>query len=220
MSHFADAREAKEFLISKIASEAEREGVTLSDVERKMLYFSETGWTLPDIMEVNDQFDREYDQAKYEKKIAHLIRNLTKRMRKESPDDLKSFVGAIRKLKKEDHYILVMVEAAGIRTGSVSDETKIGLLFAIGIAFVVALGVLSSYLGLAAPRPNLYFGSYTINEKLSNTAGYLYLSFAALYLCGMAWAHFDPKRGFYRIVDSMLDPIVKGVFRLFGIDEK
>ena len=63
MKRFADAREAKEYLISGIVAEAQRENVPLSEVERKMLYFSETGWTLPDIMDVNDAFDREYDQA-------------------------------------------------------------------------------------------------------------------------------------------------------------
>jgi len=49
MTRFTSAREAKEFLVAKIAEEAQREGVPLSEVERKMLCFSETGWTLPDI---------------------------------------------------------------------------------------------------------------------------------------------------------------------------
>jgi hypothetical protein len=46
---FASAREAKQFLVAQIADEAQREGVSLSEIERKMLYFSETDWTLPDI---------------------------------------------------------------------------------------------------------------------------------------------------------------------------
>jgi len=59
---FATSRDAKEFLISRIISESEREDVPLSEIERKMLYFTETAWTLPDIMEVNEVFDRDYDQ--------------------------------------------------------------------------------------------------------------------------------------------------------------
>jgi hypothetical protein len=136
MSHFADAREAKEFLVSRILAEAEREKVPLSEIERKMLYFSETGWTLPDIMEVNEQFDREYDQAKYEKKIAHLIRNESKRLRKESPQEFASWMGAIRRLKKEDHYILVMVDKAGLSAGTVSDKWKGVILAVIGVCAV------------------------------------------------------------------------------------
>jgi len=42
-----------------------------------MLYFTESGWTLPDIMKVSVDFDREYDQDKYEQKIAKLVTNAT-----------------------------------------------------------------------------------------------------------------------------------------------
>lgn len=40
---------AIDFLVGRIAQRAEQEGVPLSEVERKMLYFSETAWTLPDM---------------------------------------------------------------------------------------------------------------------------------------------------------------------------
>jgi hypothetical protein len=56
---FHGAREAKEFLASRIVEEAVRECTPLSEVERKMLYFSETDWTLPDIDTVSDLFDRD-----------------------------------------------------------------------------------------------------------------------------------------------------------------
>jgi len=72
---FHSAREAKEFLISKIVEEAIREGTVLSEIERKMLYFSETDWTLPDISAVSDEFDRGYDQGEFESKIAGLVRH-------------------------------------------------------------------------------------------------------------------------------------------------
>ena len=49
------AQRAKEFLISQIVEEAQRENVPLSEVERKMLYFTETEETLPDIYEVSAQ---------------------------------------------------------------------------------------------------------------------------------------------------------------------
>jgi hypothetical protein len=50
-------RHAKEFLVSKIVNEAQREGLLPSEIEKKMLYFSETGWTLPDMEEINTAFD-------------------------------------------------------------------------------------------------------------------------------------------------------------------
>ena len=59
--HFSTSQDAKEFVVSRIVTEAQRDGVPLSEVERKMLYFSETAWTLPDMMEVNEAFEGEYD---------------------------------------------------------------------------------------------------------------------------------------------------------------
>ncbi len=108
MSRFHSQREAKEFLVAKIAEEAQREGVSLSDVERKMLYFSETDWTPSDTMDVNDKFDREYDQDKYENKIRGLVGHLSQRIKREDRKEYDSFVDALRALSKGDHYILVM----------------------------------------------------------------------------------------------------------------
>ena len=113
MSQFASAREAKEFLAGRIVDEAQREGISLSEVERKMLYFSETHWAPPDILETNAQFEREYDQTQFETKIAQLIRNARKRTQKEEPHEFEGWSDAIGTLKKEDHYLLVMVEQAG-----------------------------------------------------------------------------------------------------------
>jgi len=77
---FATARDAKEFLVSRIITEAQREGVPLSETERKMLYFSETAWTLPDIADVSDAFDRDYDQARYEEKIGTLLSGVFRKL--------------------------------------------------------------------------------------------------------------------------------------------
>ena len=114
MAFFSTAREAKEFLVSRIAAEAPRENVPLSETERKILYFTEAGWTLPDIMDVYDEFERTCDESAYEKKISHLIRNETKRLRKESPQELALWINAVRRLKNEDHYLSVMIDEAGV----------------------------------------------------------------------------------------------------------
>jgi hypothetical protein len=113
MSRFTGARNAKEFLVSKIAAEAEREGVPLSEVERKMLYFSETAWTLPNMAAISDQFERRYDHDEYEDKIARLIRTARQRARRDDRQDFEAWSDAIRTLSKEDHYILLLVKQAG-----------------------------------------------------------------------------------------------------------
>lgn len=221
MHRFSNAREAEEFLISRIVAEAQRENVPLSEIERKMLYFSETAWTLPDIMEVNAEFDRQYDQTKYEKKIAHLIGNETKRLRKENPEDFASWISAARKLKKEDHYMSVMIDDAGLPTGSISDKWKGAILVVMAVCVLMAIPPILRHFGLVSvPRAGAEFGSYTIDERLNKVVGYLWVSFLVLYSCGLAYAHFDHKRRMYKIFDRIMDPLLAGVLKVFGVHEK
>lgn len=114
MSQFPGPREAKEFLVARIVAEARLQRVSLSDIERKMLYFSETGWTLPDIVEVNSRFVRDYDSDEYERKISQLVRSARRRARMEDRAEFAAWSDAFRALRKEDHYLLVMIDKAGL----------------------------------------------------------------------------------------------------------
>ena len=134
MAAVRDAREAKEFLISKIVAEAQSEKDQLSETERKMLYFTESGWTLPDIMQVNEQFDREYNQDEYEKKVARIIGKAYKRILHGSRDDYDKWWAAVRFLQREDHYISVLIGLADLRPRW--DQLK---LLAAGLAIVVCI---------------------------------------------------------------------------------
>jgi len=134
MKTFHGGREAKEFLISEIVAEAQRENAPLSEVERKMLYFTESGWTLPDIMKVNEDFDCEYDQDEYEHKIAKLVVNADRRIRESSREGYDRWWAAIRFLQREDHYISVMTGLAGLRPRG--DQLR---LFATALGIVVCL---------------------------------------------------------------------------------
>jgi hypothetical protein len=111
---FSDDRAALDFAVSQIADEAQRDGVPLSEVERKMLYFSETAWTLPDIWSVNGEFDRDYEQIAYEKKISHLIKKVVARARKQKGEEFQAWTAAVRHLSTHDRYLLVMIRQAGL----------------------------------------------------------------------------------------------------------
>jgi hypothetical protein len=157
MTRFQSAREAKEFLVARIIEQAERENVSLSEVERKMLYFSETNWTLPDMMEVSQQFDREYNQDQYEKTIAELVRNATEHDRKQAPEEYEAWRAAVRILQKEDHYILVMVNfsstegtAAGVPPRW--DQLKLFIAGVFIAAVLVGLPFLGSLVTEKYPR--------------------------------------------------------------------
>lgn len=110
MKQIDSVRDAKEYLIGRIVAQADRDGVALSDIERKMLYFSETGWTLPDMMAVSREFDETYDQDEYERKIGGIVRRI--RDEQDDGDDDEDWDRAVERLAGEDHYLLVLIAAA------------------------------------------------------------------------------------------------------------
>lgn len=135
VQRFATSRDAKEFLVGRILEQAQRGGIALTEVERKMLYFSETGWTLPDIAAVNTVFDRDYNRVAYEGKIAVIVREIRETNAGEGPWD-----EALRMLREEDHYLLVMIDQAS--SAPLGPRLlKVGLLTVAGCCavFVVLL---------------------------------------------------------------------------------
>jgi hypothetical protein len=101
--------QAKGFLVSRIVEEAQRQNKPLSDLEEKMLYFSEGFPTLPNMMEIAERFEKEIDSGKYEDRICRLAIGAYRHDRQECPENRPLWKEAIRVLEKEDHYILVML---------------------------------------------------------------------------------------------------------------
>jgi hypothetical protein len=117
VAEFKTEREAKDYLAARIVEEAKREGTPLTEVERKMLYFSESGWTLPDMMAVNEEFERDYDGEEYEQKIGRLAAKIEARDAAESERDLAKWDDAVMKLSEGDHYLLILIDAAHLSGG-------------------------------------------------------------------------------------------------------
>lgn len=141
MQRFSDDHEALDFIASRIADEAQRDGIPLSEVERKMLYFSETAWTLPDIWEVNDEFDRNYEQGAYERKISQLIKKVTNRAKKQAVE-LQGWNQAILRLSHADRYLMIMIKQAGLGQEFYRNQSQRGSwrLWVTGAAVVVVFG--------------------------------------------------------------------------------
>jgi hypothetical protein len=189
MAALSSARDAKEFLIARIVEQAKRENIPLSEVERKMLYFSEGHWTLPDIASVSEKFDHEYNQDEYEEKITHLIKEAAIHDRKQSAEQYDLWWDAIRLLKKEDHYILVMIDRAALRSHrSIQNSTEeskgvrsIASLVARYIPLFMVLFLLGfSWLHFAGP-PRLVGNSET-HEPLSALSSAIVSGLIALIL--------------------------------------
>jgi hypothetical protein len=58
-------REAKDFLVAQTAEQAALEGVPLSDLEKRMMYFTESGYVPEDPIKLNEEFEAECDTAQY-----------------------------------------------------------------------------------------------------------------------------------------------------------
>jgi len=109
VKEFATDKQALDYVAGRIAAEAKREGSPLSDVERKMLYFSETDWTLPDMAKVSAEFDRDYNQDEYEQKVVGLIGKITAHHHGNNLNEEENWDEAVARLSEGDHYVLVLV---------------------------------------------------------------------------------------------------------------
>lgn len=118
-------REAKEHLAGMIVEEAKVIGAPLTEIEKKMLYFSEGGWTLPDMKKVGLEFSLDYDHAEYEQKIGSIISRIQSRLGEE---DRETWERALRKLADGDHYLLVLVEMAAPNRNAAGRGVKLLIL--------------------------------------------------------------------------------------------
>jgi hypothetical protein len=101
-------REAKDFLVQETAKQAELEGVALSELEKRMMYFTESGYVPEDPIALNEEFEAQYDTDEYEAKIAKLLHHAYQRAGKESDGTRRRFDTAVKSLRRGDHYLLVM----------------------------------------------------------------------------------------------------------------
>jgi hypothetical protein len=109
-------REAKDFLVQQTADQAERDGVPLSELEKRMMYFTESAEAVEDPIELNEEFEAQHDTAEYETKIARLLGRAYQRLKNEDPETARTWDVAVRELKQGGHYILVLWRARLVAT--------------------------------------------------------------------------------------------------------
>ncbi len=147
------AESAKQFLLSRISEQAATDGITLSDIEKRMFLFSEMSPN-PD-WEANEQFENEFDDSEYEAKVASLLRHAYASDKK-SPAGESIWRESLDALRKEDFYGLVIVDVAKIprRVDYLSFISPRLVLFGACelIIFGTAFGMLSNYFKLSFLR--------------------------------------------------------------------
>jgi hypothetical protein len=148
-------REAKDFLVAQTAEQSALEGVPLSDLEKRMMYFTESKNALEDPATLNEEFEARYDTREFEKKISRLMSHAHKRLRKEDPEKALQWSKAIGALSKGDHYILVLAGDSG-GAGSIR-EWRIALAAFLPVGIVLlCIYFLPRLLPRLLPAPNPY----------------------------------------------------------------
>jgi hypothetical protein len=100
--------EAKDFLVQQTAEQAALENVPLSDLEKRMMYFTETGECPEDPVALNDAFEAAYDTGEYEAKVSKLMHHAYQRITKENPETAHRWKEAMKQLSRGDHYLLIL----------------------------------------------------------------------------------------------------------------
>jgi len=104
-----NTNEAKDFLAEQAAQQAALDHTPLSDLERRMMYFTESDpASCGDPFSLNDEFEEKYDTAAYEAKMSRLLHHAYKRLKAENPGGKLQWDEAISTLEKGDHYVLLL----------------------------------------------------------------------------------------------------------------
>jgi hypothetical protein len=130
-------KQAKDFLVQEATEQAARENVTLSEIEKKMMYFTESDAASCDNpSELNDEFETQQNAAEYEAKVSRLLHHAYTRLTAEDPERKRNWDQAIRALRKGDHYILVLWDLKLPSEHSVRDSLNL-----LGTALLVVAGL-------------------------------------------------------------------------------
>lgn len=132
------ALKAKDFLVQQTAEQAVLENVPLSDLEKRMMYFTETDECPEDPIALNEAFETEYSTEEYEAKISRLLHHAYKRVRRDDSQNSETWDSAMKCLRQGDHYLLVMWDMQLAAERPPYDSVKLfGAAILILFAFIV-----------------------------------------------------------------------------------
>jgi hypothetical protein len=154
-------REAKDFLVQETAKQASIEGVPLSDLEKRMMYFTENEEMSEDPVALNDEFEAKYDTDEYEAKIYGLLHRAYARIRKENSETARRWKQAIRDISKGDHYLPVLWGKSSLGGNYPTERPPhdflklIGtalLVIVVGLGVVLAASLIADHYGIHWPK--------------------------------------------------------------------
>jgi len=139
--------DAKDFLVQQVAEQAQREGVSLSDLEKRMMCFTESEDAVENPIALNEEFEAQYDTAEYQSKIAGLLGRAYNRLKEEGSGEVQTWDEAIAELKKGDHYILVMWAERRIAARPWCFWKTMGASFVLVVVLFVVMAIVDFFKG-------------------------------------------------------------------------
>lgn len=168
-----NTKQAKDFLVGQTFEQAALESVPLTDVEKRMMYFTESDPSSCDSpIELNDEFEAQCETKEYEAKISRLLHHAYKRLKEDNPERVRNWDQAIRTLRKGDHYFLVLWDITPPSDHPTRDSFKLfgaGLLVA---GIVVTAAVLAAKYKIDLDRYRSFFPIAFIALILIAAEGY------------------------------------------------
>jgi hypothetical protein len=129
-----DEASAKRFLIDRVAAQATREGKPLSEAETYMLAWSEADPGFSPDAELDSVFDAKTTPEEFESSISALLRRAYRADVAADPSVRSEYLAAYDRLKKNDHYIAVMLDPAlGVALHAGVGFNRVGLAFLVAL---------------------------------------------------------------------------------------
>ena len=104
-----NSKQAKDFFAQQVAEQATLEGLPLSGIEKRMMYFTESDpLSCEDPVALNTEFEAQYDTDEYEAKVSGLLQHAHARVQDSKIEE--AWDEAVSELRKGDHYLLVLLD--------------------------------------------------------------------------------------------------------------
>jgi len=171
-------REAKDFLVAQTTEQAALEGVPLSDLEKRMMYFTESDGAIEDPFKLKEEFEAPYDSEVYESKASKLLHHAHAKAKKENAEVARLWSEAFRVLSKGDRYILVLWNQE-----STSERPPYDSLKLLGSAIVVSCLFLT--ISAFSDRMSRVFPHFPIPGWILRRLVLIFL--VVVFLCGDTW---------------------------------
>ena len=171
-----NSRQAKDFLVGQAAEQAAIEGIPLSELEKRMMYFTEGPDAVEDPVQLNEEFEAAYEMEEYETKVSQLLKHARARLSFQNRTELDTWKQAVATLRAGDHYVLIMLGGFDSMMPSPSSWPWTAIA-----RFSIRLGVpIAVLVGIIALLRNR-FGA------LPMVSSYVFFTlFVAVYLLGLA----------------------------------